>query len=123
MGQAAEDLEDWEMRQQIGGTWDQAPAKPVFVIDTGPAPEDRTTLEYAVKTYVADWFQDACHDLTPQQLARAYSEQIISEIETPVKLATARDHMTGHWPFLRALAKHDPSAFDHVILSYAQRAG
>ena len=90
-----------------------------FVIDTGT--EDRTTLEYAVNTFIADWFLDQCHGLTPKQMARAYSEQIISEIETPVKLDTARDHMAGHWPFLRALAKHDTSAFDHVILAYAQR--
>ena len=90
-----------------------------FQIDTGT--EDRTSLEYAVKTYIADWFQDECHGFSPAQLARAYSEQIISEIESPVKLETARKHMIGHWPFLRALATHDPSAFDHVIISYAQR--
>ncbi len=93
-----------------------------FVIDLGP-PDDRTTLEYAVKTYVADWFLDQCHGLNTHQMARAYSEQIISEIETPVKLDTARDHMASHWSFLFALIKHDPSAFDHIILSYAQRAG
>lgn len=92
-----------------------------FQIDTGV--EDRTSLEYAVKTYVADWFQDQCEGINPAQVARAYSEQIIGEIENPVKVDTARDRLTAHWPFLRALAKHDPSAFDHVILSYAQRAG
>lgn len=90
-----------------------------FTIDTGT--EDRTTLDYAVRAYVADWFLDQCHGLPVDKLARAYSEQIISEIETPAKLETARKHMASHWPFLRALAEHDPSAFDHVILAYAQR--
>jgi acyl-CoA synthetase (NDP forming) len=92
-----------------------------FIIDTG-TPEDRTTLEYAVRNYVADWFQDQCLGLTPQQTARAYSEQIISEVQTPVKADTARKHLVSHWQFLRSLAEHDPAAFDHIILSYAERA-
>ncbi len=91
-----------------------------FIIDTGPT-EDRTTLEYAVTTYVADWFQDQCHGLTPQQMARAYSEQIISEIQAPVKTDTARKHLLAHWQFLRSLAEHDPAAFDHIFESYAER--
>ncbi len=92
-----------------------------FEIDTGV--EDRNSLEYAVKTYIADWFLDQCNGLNDAQMMRAYSEQVISEIDKPVKLDTARDHMTGHWQFLKALAKHDPAAFDHVILSYAERVG
>ncbi len=92
-----------------------------FIIDTGVT-EDRTTLDYAVRTYIADWFQDQCHGLTPAQMARAYSEQIISEVQTPVKMDTARKHLVSHWQFLRSLAEHDPAAFDHVILSYADRA-
>ncbi len=92
-----------------------------FEIDTGT--EDRTTLDYAVRTYVPDWFLDALDGYSPERIARAFSEQIISEIDKPVKLTTARDHLAGHWAFLRALAKHDPSAFDHVILTYAQRVG
>jgi hypothetical protein len=92
-----------------------------FTIDTGI--EDRTSLEYAVKTYIPDWFLDALDGYPPDRIARAFSEQIISEIDKPVKLDTARDHLTGHWQFLKALAKHDPAAFDHVITTYAERMG
>ncbi len=92
-----------------------------FTIDTGI--EDRTSLEYAVKTYIPDWFLDALDGYPPERIARAFSEQIISEIDKPVKLDTARDHLTGHWQFLKALAKHDPAAFDHVITTYAERMG
>jgi hypothetical protein len=84
-------------------------------------PDDRRTLDYACANFVADWFLDACHGLTVPQIARAYSEQIISEIERPVKPETARKRLLSHWGFLRALGEHDPAAFDHVILSFAQR--
>jgi hypothetical protein len=90
-------------------------------IDTGI--EDRNSLEYAVKTFIADWFLDMSHGLGNAKIMRAYSEQVISEIDKPVKLDTARKHMIAHWQFLKALAEHDPAAFDHVILSYADRVG
>ncbi len=92
-----------------------------FEIDTGV--EDRNSLEYAVKTFIADWFLDQCHGLSDAQMMRAYSEQVISEIDKPVKSETALKHLVSHWQFLRALAIHDPAAFDHVILSYAERVG
>lgn len=85
------------------------------------APEDRSTLEWAVNAYVADWFLDACHGMTTRQIARAYSEQIISEIERPAKPETARKRLLSHWTFLRALAEHDQPAFDHVIQAFADR--
>jgi len=91
-----------------------------FTIDTGIT-EDRDSLEFAVKFYIADWFLDLMHGTEPAQLARAFSEQIISEIEKPVKRDTARKHIIAHWGFVRILALHDPAAFDHILTAYADR--
>lgn len=91
-----------------------------LIIDTGTT-EDRDSLEYAVRAYLPDWFADLMHGTEPAQLARAFSEQIISEIEKPVKIDTARKHIIAHWGFVRVLALHDPGAFDHILTAYADK--
>lgn len=91
-----------------------------LIIDTGPT-EDHDSLEYAVRAYLPDWFTDLMHGTEPAQMARAFSEQIISEIEKPVKPDTAYKHLIAHWGFVRVLALHDRPAFDHILTAYADR--
>lgn len=122
MGQAAEDLEDWEARQQNGGTWDK-PAKQAFVIDTGVEDRMRGYGRIDGAQIIMDAAQDAAGDnATPEEIAISAVPLIVSKFWDAKKPETVRRHLLSLWPIIAPMATTAPDSFDRVLSEFTERA-
>lgn len=93
-----------------------------FVIDTGySGPDAAAGWRFDRSSVLMNGALDALPaDATQAQIDAAVLAHVIGEIYRPKVMTTVRAALCRFWPLLCDIALRDPTAFDEVIVAYAE---